>query len=155
MVYMIRLMQLDDVPQAIEIDKECFPMNKQPLAYKNELLYNQAARYIVAYDDTDPDRSDILGLLGFWLMAGEAHIMTIGVRGKQQRKGIGELMLKAGIDLAESCGAFAVTLEVRKSNSAAISLYSKFGFTERGTRKNYYDETHEDAVIMTRELDTA
>jgi ribosomal-protein-alanine N-acetyltransferase len=152
MVYMTRPMQLDDVPQAVQIDKECFPLNKRPMAYKNELMYNQAARYIVAYDDENPDRNSIMGVLGFWLMAGEAHIMTVAVRGEQRRRGIGELMLKAAIDLALSCGAFAITLEVRGSNSEAISLYRKHGFTERGLRKNYYDETHEDAVIMTREL---
>ena len=153
MVYMTRLMQLDDVTQAVQIDKECFPLNKQPMAYKNELLYNQAARYIVAYDDTNPDRNTIMGVMGFWLMAGEAHIMTVGVRREHRRRGIGELILKSAIDLALSCGAFAITLEVRGSNSEAMSLYKKNGFTERGIRKNYYDETHEDAVIMTRELD--
>lgn len=153
MTYMTRPMQLDDVQQAIQIDKECFPLNKQPMAYKNELLYNRAARYIVAYDDADPDKNSIAGVLGFWLMAGEAHIMTVGVRGEHRKQGVGELMLKSAIDLALSCGAFAITLEVRRSNSEAMALYRKHNFTERGIRKNYYDETHEDAVIMTRELD--
>jgi ribosomal-protein-alanine N-acetyltransferase len=152
MAYMIRPMQLDDVPQAVQIDKECFPVNKQPMAYKSDLLYNQMARYIVAYDNEDPDKTSIVGVLGFWLMAGEAHIMTIGVRKHHQRQGIGQLMLEAAIQLAISCSAFAITLEVRRSNTEALSLYAKYGFTERGIRKNYYNETHEDAVIMTKEL---
>jgi len=42
---------------------------------------------------------------------------------------------------------------VRRTNKEAVSLYAKNGFTERGARKNYYEETGEDAVIMTRELD--
>ena len=153
MAYMIRPMQLDDVPQAVQIDKECFPLNKQPMAYKSDLLYNQMARYIVAYDDKAPDKASIIGVTGFWLMAGEAHIMTIGVRKNHRRQGIGQLMLEAAIQLARSCDAFAVTLEVRRANTEALSLYAKHGFTERGIRKNYYDETHEDAVIMTKELD--
>lgn len=154
MAYIIRPMQLDDVLQAVQIDKECFPLNKQPMSYKSDLLYNQMARYIVAYDDANPDRSYITGVMGFWLMAGEAHIMTIGVRKSHRRKGIGQLMLKSAIELARSCDAFAITLEVRRSNTEALSLYAKHGFTERGIRKNYYKETHEDAVIMTRELDS-
>jgi ribosomal-protein-alanine N-acetyltransferase len=153
MSYMIRPMQLDDVPQAVQIDKECFPLSKQPMAYKSDLLYNQMARYIVAYDDKAPDKASIIGVTGFWLMAGEAHIMTIGVRKNHRRKGIGQLMLEAAIQLARSCDAFAITLEARRSNTEALSLYAKYGFTERGIRKNYYDETHEDAVIMTKELD--
>jgi ribosomal-protein-alanine N-acetyltransferase len=153
MAYIIRPMQLDDVPQAIQIDRECFPLNKQPMSYKNDLLYNQMARYIVAYDDKTPDKASIIGATGFWLMAGEAHIMTIGVRKNHRRQGIGQLMLEAAIKLARSCDAFAITLEVRRSNTEALSLYAKHGFTERGIRKNYYNETHEDAVIMTKELD--
>jgi ribosomal-protein-alanine N-acetyltransferase len=153
MAYMIRPMQLDDVPQAVHIDKECFPLNKQPMAYKSDLLYNQMAHYIVAYDDKAPDKASIIGVTGFWLMAEEAHIMTIGVRKNHRRQGIGQLMLEAAIQLARSYNAFAVTLEVRRSNTEALSMYAKHGFTERGIRKNYYDETHEDAVIMTKDLD--
>jgi len=153
MAYITRPMQLDDVPQAVQIDKECFPLNKKPMAYKNELLYNQMARYIVAYDDEASDKTSIVGMLGFWLMAGEAHIMTIGVRKSHRRRSIGQLMLKAAMELARSCNAFAITLEVRRSNREALALYAKHGFTERGTRKYYYKETNEDAVIMTRELD--
>jgi len=153
MSYMTRPMQLDDVPQAVQIDKECFPLNKQPMAYKNELLYNLSARYIVAYDDADSDKSSISGVLGLWFMAGEAHVMTIGVRVNHRRQGLGQLLLTAAIELARSCSAFAITLEVGRTNREAISLYIKNGFTERGARKNYYEETGEDAVIMTRELD--
>jgi len=153
MTYMTRPMQLDDVSQALQIDKECFPLNKKPMAYKSDLLYNQMARYIVAYDDEAIDKGSIVGMIGFWFMAGEAHIMTIGVRENYRRQGIGQLILDAGIELAKQCNAFAVTLEVRRSNIEALSLYIKNGFTERGVRKNYYKETHEDAVIMTKDLD--
>ena len=43
-----------------------------------------------------------------------------------------------------------ITLEVRESNSAAISLYSKFGFIKAGERKNYYSDPTEAAVLMTK-----
>ena len=41
-----------------------------------------------------------------------------------------------------------MTLEVRKSNAAAIALYSKLGFEIEGVRKGYYEDTGEDALIM-------
>lgn len=41
-----------------------------------------------------------------------------------------------------------ITLEVRESNIAAISLYDKFGFSTIGTRKKYYQDNNEDALIM-------
>ena len=44
--------------------------------------------------------------------------------------------------------ARAVSLEVRWSNTGAQDLYAKFGFRPVGKRKNYYQETNEDALVM-------
>ena len=43
-------------------------------------------------------------------------------------------------------------LEVRKSNSAAISLYTKMGYKDIGVRKNFYEKPVEDAVIMSKTM---
>ena len=91
----------------------------------------------------------IVGVTGFWLMAGEAHIITMGIRPSYQRQGIGELLLISTIDLAMTQHAEVMTLEVRLSNSAAQALYQKYGFKKTGVRKGYYNDNHEDAVIMT------
>jgi ribosomal-protein-alanine N-acetyltransferase len=50
-------------------------------------------------------------------------------------------------------GARWVTLEVRRSNLAAQSLYGKFGFLVKGVRPGYYSDTGEDALILWAELD--
>ena len=39
-------------------------------------------------------------------------------------------------------------LEVRKSNQAAIALYSRLGFQEVGVRKNFYEDPVEDGIVM-------
>jgi ribosomal-protein-alanine N-acetyltransferase len=46
-------------------------------------------------------------------------------------------------------------LEVRRSNSGAISLYESMGFSVVSERKNYYPNggNNEDALIMTCEFD--
>jgi len=44
-----------------------------------------------------------------------------------------------------------MTLEVRASNTAAQNLYKKLGFFNVGRRKNYYEDNHEDAVLMALE----
>ena len=51
--------------------------------------------------------------------------------------------------LADEKNLAFLTLEVRKSNISAISLYKSFGFCEVGVRKKYYENT-EDAVLMTK-----
>ena len=95
-------------------------------------------------------RQYIIGFAGFWIMVEEAHITNIAVRKPYQRQGMGELLLISMIDLAAELNARIVTLEVRTTNDAAQSLYYKYGFTQVGLRRGYYDNK-EDAVIMSTE----
>lgn len=90
----------------------------------------------------------IIGIAGFWLMVGEAHIITIAVRSAYRRKGVGEKMLIYIIDKAIALNANVVTLEVRVSNTIAQSLYCKYGFNVTGTRPKYYTDNGENAFIM-------
>jgi len=102
--------------------------------------------------ETPPlSRQYIAGFAGFWVMADEAHIISLAVRDTLYRRGIGELLLIATIDLAAQLKAYIVTLEVRASNTAAISLYRKYSFTQVGLRRGYYIENKEDAILMSTE----
>jgi ribosomal-protein-alanine N-acetyltransferase len=56
--------------------------------------------------------------------------------------------------IARTGEAAPLTLEVRTSNSGAIALYERFGFRSAGTRRRYYSDTGEDALIMWRESET-
>jgi len=96
-------------------------------------------------------RQYIFGFAGFWIMAGEAHITNIAVREKHRRQGIGELLLISLIELAIELDARLITLEVRTSNTAAQSLYYKYGFTQVGLRRGYYTDNREDGVLMSLE----
>lgn len=96
-----------------------------------------------------PSRDYIMGMAGFWLMAGEAHITTIGVRNVYRQQGVGERLLISIIDMAIQMKADIVTLEVRVSNEQAKKLYRKYGFSQVGIRRKYYSDNGEDADIMT------
>ena len=161
MSYCVRLIRWEDIPQVTEIDRESFPTLLAQVNYQRE-LQNQLAHYIVAYDDqravdkpdtgeTPSGRQYIVGLAGFWIMAGEAHIVNIAVQQPYRRRGVGELLLINLINLAIEKGAHIITLEVRASNTIAKNLYSKYDFTIRGLRRSYYSDDREDAVIMTVE----
>jgi ribosomal-protein-alanine N-acetyltransferase len=82
-------------------------------------------------------------------MGGEAHIVSIAVRERYRRRGLGELLLIGAIELGLKRGEQVVTLEARVSNEPAKALYTKYGFSEAGLRRGYYADNHEDAVIMT------
>ena len=66
-----------------------------------------------------------------------------------RRRRLGELLLLGTLFVALSQQATLVTLEVRRSNTIAQSLYSKYRFEKAGVRKGYYRDTGEDGLIMT------
>ena len=179
----VRPMSLADIPQVEEIEREAFPTSWPPSAFQHELRFNRIARYLVAVEEaedapsveppaagglgrvlvglrralasTDGPAERVLGYLGLWLPADEAHIVSIAVRASHRRQGVGELLLLALIDRAIAAGARWVTLEVRVSNQVALSLYRKYTFKEMGVRKRYYSDNNEDALIMwTEPLDS-
>src|SRR3990172_804539 len=90
----------------------------------------------------------IIGFVGSWIMADEAHITSVAVRETHRRQGIGEMLIIDAIELAMKMKADILTLEVRVSNTGAQSLYSKYSFIQVGLRKAYYTDNREDAVIM-------
>ncbi|MDA0989041.1 MAG: ribosomal protein S18-alanine N-acetyltransferase [Chloroflexi bacterium] len=98
---------------------------------------------------TDNPADYVAGYVATWYMTDEAHITGIAVRESLRGNGLGELLLMASIELAMRHQSRVVTLEVRVSNHVAQSLYSKYGFSQVGSRKGYYSDNHEDAYIMT------
>jgi ribosomal-protein-alanine N-acetyltransferase len=93
----------------------------------------------------------IVGFAGFWVMAGEAHIISIAVRREYQRHGIGRMLMIFLMQLAAQLEANFITLEARISNTGAHELYRQCGFSQRGIRKCYYTDNREDAVVMSTE----
>lgn len=76
------------------------------------------------------------------------HVMNVAVDVDRRRRGIATALIGA---LLERVGDDAqITLEVRKSNAGALSLYERFGFRSAGLRRSYYADNGEDAVIMWR-----
>jgi len=92
----------------------------------------------------------IVGFLVVQLIVDEAHLLNIAVDPKQQKQGIGRVLLDHAQQQAQAKKANALFLEVRASNQRAIQLYYMAGFNEVGVRKKYYPAAQgkEDAVIM-------
>jgi ribosomal-protein-alanine N-acetyltransferase len=94
--------------------------------------------------------SGLAGMGCFWEILEEAHITILAIAPSYQRQGFGGALLIALLTAACNRGLERATLEVRGSNSAAISLYEKFGFKKAGVRRRYYQDTGEDALILWR-----
>lgn len=132
------------IDAAVKIEQECFGD-----AWSREMLEaelsNPAARFFAALVD-----GEAAGYAGMHCVCGECYIANVGVLKAYRRLGVASKLLAALEECALSENAEFITLEVRESNSAAISLYTRLGYTEAGLRKNYYTSPVEAAVLMTK-----
>lgn len=112
-------------------------------SFYNELS-NNLAHYYCAFDENEK----LVGYTGCWHIFEEAHVTTLSVHPDYRKKGVAQSLIFRTIDDCYKNKIKYVTLEVRESNIAAISLYEKNGFKAIGTRKNYYQDNNENALIM-------
>jgi ribosomal-protein-alanine N-acetyltransferase len=96
-------------------------------------------------------------LLGYFVLmaaAGEAHLLNLSIAPRRQRGGHGRALLGEAAALARSLGAKSLFLEVRPSNLAAQSLYTRFGFRRIAVRRGYYParDGREDALVLSLTL---
>lgn len=137
-----RRMTLEDVPQVHEIELKTFHTPWSYQSFVDEMTTNKCARYIVAEEN-----GRILAYAGAWLIFEEGHITNIAVEASQRGRGIGAGVTRALLQYAANMGVQYMTLEVRRSNVIAQSLYKKAGFIEVGVRKRYYEDNGEDAYL--------
>ncbi len=83
-----------------------------------------------------------------WLIFDELHINSLAVAPEARRRGHARQLLGGVFRDAVAGGATSATLEVRRSNEAAIALYTGLGFQVEGVRPNYYQQPREDALIL-------
>jgi ribosomal-protein-alanine N-acetyltransferase len=140
----VEQMTIDDLHAVHAIERASFSVPWPDDAYRNELLTNRLASYLVARAG-----DEIVGFGGLWVMVDEAHITTFAVHPRWRRRGVGEWLLLGLLDRAVERRAREATLEVRLSNMPARRLYEKYGFRPVGIRPRYYSDNGEDALIMT------
>lgn len=140
------LMTIDDVDQIHAIEEASFAVPWSRESFVKEVTENVCARYVVLRED-----GVAVAYAGTWLVIDEGHITNIAVRPDRRGLGYGELVTRALMQLASDTGITWMTLEVRRSNMAAIQMYKKLGFIEVGYRKRYYADNGEDALVMVLE----
>jgi ribosomal-protein-alanine N-acetyltransferase len=141
----IRQAEERDIKPMAEMDILCFSAPWSEESFEKEIRDNRLAFYIVAEIG-----GVMVGYAGLWCIVEEGHITNVAVHPDHRRKGVGEALVGVLLSHTIDNGILSHTLEVRESNQAAISLYTKFGFEPAGVRKNYYADNNEDAIIMWR-----
>lgn len=125
------------------LEKECFA---DP--WSAEGVVSSAAEGVRFFVFEENDR--ILGYVGLQTVLDEGYITNIAVTKSARGKGIGKMLLQYLDSIAEDSSLSFISLEVRESNTAAISLYEKCGYESMGKRPSFYENPREDAIIMTK-----
>ncbi|MDZ4906939.1 MULTISPECIES: ribosomal protein S18-alanine N-acetyltransferase [Clostridium] len=139
------LMTDEDIDGVLNITNLCFSTPWSRSSISGELS-NPLAKYIIA---KDIEKNSVIGFVGVWIIVGEADITNIAVHPNYRKLGVGSKLLSSLINICDDLSCSLINLEVRASNISAQNLYKKFSFIENGLRKGYYEDTKEDAILMT------
>jgi len=142
----LRPARKEDLPAILAIERLSFPTPWQATHFFVE-LYRDYARLWVAEIE-----GQVVGYICFWIIADEAHLANIAVHPSCRGQGVGSELLRVFLRFARRRGARRALLEVRASNRVARRFYEKFGFEKDGVRRSYYQDTKEDAVLMSKRL---
>lgn len=131
------------VRQVMRIESQVYPRPWSAALFLQEIARRGDRFYVVAKVE-----STVVGYGGLMSSGPEAHITTIAVDPAFHGRHIGMKIMLCLMDAAIERGGRTVSLEVRKTNSAAQRMYEQFGFQPVGVRRGYYVETGEDAIVM-------
>ncbi|SDB36553.1 ribosomal protein S18-alanine N-acetyltransferase [Eubacterium oxidoreducens] len=143
---MIRKATLKDLDQIVMLENAIFKDNWTKQSFQAAMDMEDTLFLVAAEGMT------VVGYALLYAAADEADITKVAVAPMQRRKGYGANLVMQLVVQGKTRGVHHYYLEVRDSNEPARAMYKRIGFEEVGTRKNYYDEPKEDAVIMKFEV---
>ncbi|MUV38517.1 [Ribosomal protein S18]-alanine N-acetyltransferase [Lentibacillus sp. JNUCC-1] len=139
----IRQMIRSDLSSIMAIDQKVYTSPWTEKVYEQEINHNPHAYYAVVEID-----NVVAGYAGAWIVMEDAQITNIVVDPDYRGRKLGKSLFKHMLQVAMLHGAERLSLEVRASNQVAQNMYRQFGLVPGGIRKNYYQDNHEDAVVM-------
>lgn len=150
--YEIRPMVMNDLSQVMEIENSSFinPWKEKDLIY--EMKENPVSNvWVLEISSPSLGLKQICGYCDYWVTFDSGTICQIAVHPEIRKEGLGSMMMEEIIKDAKAKKVRNLTLEVRKSNDAAINLYKKFGFYISHIKPAYYNDG-EDAIYMILEV---
>ncbi|MEP6862415.1 MAG: ribosomal protein S18-alanine N-acetyltransferase [Deltaproteobacteria bacterium] len=135
-----------DLDAIDEIERLSFPAPWPKETFAGELKREWARIDVGRVDNT------IVAFDNYWIVTTELHVLAIATHPDLRGRGYAAQLLDHAIRQAIATGCSLATLEVRRSNVAAIALYERAGFKTVHVRARYYQDDGEDALVMLRGL---
>jgi ribosomal-protein-alanine N-acetyltransferase len=144
----VRRLAESDVDAVVSIEAEAFssPWSRETFL---DLVQRPGLELLVMEDR----EVGIIGYAVLWCIVDQGELANMAVIPSFRGRGLGSLLLSRVLDRARERGVETVYLEVRVSNEAAVKLYTRFGFSDIGLRRAYYEHPKEDARVMKAALD--
>lgn len=143
----ILLLKASDVDDLIELEQLCFDYN---WTREQFLMGLERGIYTILGKRVD---GILVGYMAFSTIEDEMEILNLAVHPDYRRHGLGTALLQRAFEICVKKGIAKSFLDVKKSNIAAIRLYTNFGYTQFGVRKKYYPDTKEDALLFQYEFE--
>ena len=136
-----------DLDEVLAIERESYPTPWSRESFLHDLKDNPFGWNLVLRED-----ARVIAYACLWIVDNRLMINNIAVISERRGQGLGRVWLQAILTEAADRGCREATLEVRPSNLRARRLYERAGFVATGARRDYYQDTHEDAIVMTKTL---
>jgi ribosomal-protein-alanine N-acetyltransferase len=150
----IRPLAYPDLPEVLAIERRVFPTPWSLAMFVLELskqtgICLAACERIPSEGNGEAQPERLAGYLICSRYDTVWHVMNVAVDLPRQRMGLASrLLAELYARVGDQSARF--TLEVRRSNAVAIHLYEREGFRAAGTRRRYYQDNGEDALVMWR-----
>ena len=147
-------MRREDLDEVLAIEAQAF-RSSWPRQIFLEELEREWAYLDVVRERQEGGGVRIAAYCNYWLVRDEVHLLNVATHPDHRRRGHARRLMRHMVEFARRHQCRFITLEVRRSNAAAIHLYQSFGFQSVGVRPRYYVEDQEDALVMLLELAAA
>ena len=144
----IRMATLENLDVLVALEVACFAVPWSKKSFEAELKENQFSRILIIAHSEYGLEVQVIGYICVWMVFEEIRFLNLAIHPEFRRRGLATLLIGEAIRLGREEGCCRGMLEVRESNHAAKKLYESFHFQSYATRKSYYTNPTEDAILM-------
>jgi [ribosomal protein S18]-alanine N-acetyltransferase len=137
----LRRAKVEDAPALAKAERGCSPSPWSEESIRSSLLQSTTRAFVLPADGS------VIGYLLISVVETVGEVLILGVLPEHRRHGLARSLMEAGQNQFIEEGVVEAFLEVRSTNEAALALYGRLGWTEKGCRKAYYRDGTDAAVM--------